>query len=888
MEPQTWNQVKEILYAALERPDHERSEYLDSECGGDAVLRREVESLITSYEKAGGLLDRPRDEAIAEIMVTGSREDLIGGTFGSFHVISMLGAGGMGDVYLAEDIRLGRKVALKLLPSIFTNDANRLRRFQQEARAASALNHPNILTIHEVGEIEGRNFISTEFIEGDTLRERIDASSMTVEELLDIAIQTASALSVAHRAGIVHRDIKPENIMLRHDGYVKVLDFGLAKLTEQQGEEIAEQVGTVNSHDGRTVPRGAVGNTVTCLLGNTGSGALMGTVRYMSPEQARGGRVDGRTDIWSLGIVLYEILTGHLPFRGENAADYVSSVLADDPRPIESLLPEVPAELVRIIWKCIQKERNDRYQTADELLEGLLKLRRESGDQGSFFSFIRRGFPGARRRVAGVISMLLLTGIALVYFASQIAVVSEQPEIRSIAVLPLTDLTGDQTADEFADGMTDLLIKTLGQIGTLRVISFNSVQRFKGRQDDLPGISREINVDAIIKGSVLSRGGRVQIAVTLTHVPSGRQIWAESYERDARDLFALQQRVTRDIASEVSVKLTPAEQARLTNARAVDPEAYEAYLTGRRYLDKRNTSAVKSAIEYFNIAIGKDPDFALAHAYLADAYFALGTVNLSATPPTEALERGRNAALRAVELDGTLAEAHTSLAVIHCYSWEWAEAEKEFKLAVELNPNYAAAHSWYAIYSAARGRIGEAIARIYRARDIDPLSAHINQNVGWILQFAGQPDEAIEQFERSLELDPNFLFARLRIASSYSQKGMFAEAVDALEAVRTAPNQSPTIMSSIARIYARSGRKDKARSILKTLLEKRRTEYINPSIIADIYLSLNQNEEAMNWLEAAYMEHSYSMVFLKVVGDYDPLRSDPRFQAIYRHVGHTQ
>ena len=889
MNPQPWEHVKEVLYAAIERPNHERAQFLDGECGGDLVLRQEVESLIASYERDGGLLDRPRDEAIAEFLVTGSREDLIGRTFGSYHVISLLGAGGMGDVYLAEDRRLGRKVALKLLPAIFTNDADRLRRFQQEARAASALNHPNILTIHEVGEIEGRNFISTEFIEGETLRDRIRASSMTVEEVFDIAIQTASALIVAHRAGIVHRDIKPENIMLRHDGYVKVLDFGLAQLTEQREDELALQSGLADSTDGRSEPREPAGNAVTILLGNTGTGALMGTARYMSPEQARGERVDERTDIWSLGIVLYEILAGHLPFSGESAGDYVSAILARDPHPFESLLPDVPAGFERIVGKCIQKDRHDRYQSADDLLEDLLELRRESADQGSFFSIIRRGFPGVRGRVAAVISILVLASVASVYFVSQMTpVVSDHPEIKSIAVLPFTDLTRDRMADEFADGMTDLLIQSLGQVGTLRVISLNSVQRFKGRQTELPQIASELNVDAVVVGSVIGRGERVQIAVTLTHVPSGRQIWADSYEGVARDVFAMQQQVAKDIAGEVMIKLTPQEQERLTNARAVDQEAYESYLTGRKYLDKRNAAAVKTAIEYFNKSIGKDPGFALAHAYLADAYFALGTVYLSAMPPAEALAKGRNAALRAVELDETLAEAHTSLAVINFYSWEWTEAEEEFKRAIELNPNYAPAHSWYAIYSAARGRLGEAIARIYRARDIDPLSPHINQNVGWILQFAGQPDEAIEQYERSLELDPNFLFARLRLASAYSQKGMYTEAVDALEPVRALPDQTPSVLSSIGQIYAVSGQRDKARAILKVLLEKRRTEYVNTSIIANMYLSLNQKEEALKWLEAAYREHSYTMVFLKVLTEYDPLRSVPRFQDLVRRVGLAQ
>ncbi|MEO7658013.1 MAG: tetratricopeptide repeat protein [Pyrinomonadaceae bacterium] len=528
--------------------------------------------------------------------------------------------------------------------------------------------------------------------------------------------------------------------------------------------------------------------------------------------------------------------------------------------------------------KCLEKERRRRYQTAGELVKDLSEIKRDQGQLEPRTKRERRS-PLAIGFGAAVLFALLLTVAALLYTPFHAV------EVASIAVLPLTDLSGERADDYFADGMTVALINELGHVGELRVISPTSAMRYKDSQETLPQIARELNVDAIVEGTVLRSGARVRTAVKLTHASTGLQLWADSYERDARDVITMQQQVVRDIVGEIRVKLTPREQSRLTSARPINPEAHEAYLKGRQHLDKRNVEAIKTSIGYFNEAVAKDPGFALPQAALADAYFALGTVNLSALPPLEALERGRAAALRAIELDGTLAEGHTALAVIKFYSWEWAEAEEGFNRALELNPNYAPAHSWYAIYSAARGRLGGAIARIYRARDIDPLSPHIAQNAGWILHYARHYDEAIEQYQRALELDPNFLFARLRLAKVYSRKGMYDETTAQLARINTLPERTPAVLAELGYTYGVSGRKREAEQILKHLMEMREQKYVNPSHIANVHIGLGHKEQAFEWLEKAYREHSYGTVFLKMDTEFDPIRNDPRFTQLLQRVG---
>jgi eukaryotic-like serine/threonine-protein kinase len=863
MTSEQWQQIKGIVQTALEIEPADRSRFLAENCSGDKFLYREVQSLLDSYENAGDFIQTPAFVGRIKVLATNnfSAELETGKHIGHYEVLSELARGGMGAVYLAEDTQLKRKVAIKILPVDFAAQTERVRRFKREALAVSSLNHPNIITIYEIGHIDSIPFIVTEFIDGVTLRERLAEASIDLSEALDVFVQVAAALAAAHSAGIVHRDIKPENVMIRTDGLVKVLDFGIAKLAAQTAEGGSE-ISTPNATEQY----------------------LLGTPKYISPEQIRGLTVDARTDIWSLGVVFYEMVTGLTPYEGKTNGEIISSILEHKPPPPIRQKLKASTEIDRIVSKCLEDDRNARYQSAQELLADLknLKHRIESGATSSAKAQLKPfTSPYAIAAIIFVVAALIATLAYAISFRG--LPIAAPPEVKALAVLPLENLGGDPAQDYFADGLTEALINDLAQIGAVRVISRTSVMRYKTQQKPLPQIAQELNVDAVVEGTILRSGDRVRIAAKLTYIPTGIQLWSDSYEGELRDVLALQQKVTRDVAAEIRIKLTPQEQARLTSTRSVKPEALEAYLKGRHYLNKRNEQSIRTAIAYFDEAIAKDSNFALPHAFLADAYFALGTVIISAMPPPQALAKGEAAALRSLELDQTLAEGHTALGVIKLYSWQWSAAEEEFKRALELNPNYAPAHSWYAIYFGARGRVGESIARMYRAREIDPLSPHISQNLGWMLHFARQYDEAIEQYRRTLELDPNFQFARLRLAGAYLAKGMLGEAIAEYESA-TAPSDRNS-SASLGHAYGLSGRKNEARQILRELLKMREQRYVNPFSIAMVYVGLGEREHAFEWLEKAYQERSYFMVFLKVSNDFDPYRDDPRYVDLMRRIG---
>ena len=771
--------------------------------------------------------------------LTEQTDSLVGQSFGPYQINARSGFGGMGEVYMAQDSRLQRKVALKLLPDYLSIDDERVRRFQQEARAISALNHPNILTIYEIGQIDARHFIATEFIEGDTLRQRLMKTQMKIGEVVDVATQVAGALSAAHQAGIVHRDIKPGNIMLRPDGVVKVLDFGIAKLTEQKG----------NDPEAET-------------LIQTQQGIVIGTAQYMSPEQARGLKVDTRSDIFSLGIVIYEMLTGRVPFAGQTMTDVLASILMVEPPPPSQSAGGVPDELQRIVQNALQKDKDERYQTAGELLNDLKVLKqRLDSELGPERSNLRPKTTSTRRPRRS----------------------AKTKAIKSLAVLPLINVSDDPNMEYFSDGVTESIINALSQLPNLRVVARSTVFRYKGQETDPKEVGQQLGVRAVLTGRVRQTGDGLMIAAELIDVTNDTHLWGEHYSRKPADIFAVQEEIAKEISEKLRLKLTPAEQKRLTMRSTESAEAYQLYLKGRFFWNKRTQETLRQAIGYFQQAIEKDPTYAAAYAGISDCNTVL--VVRHGVSPAEGLPRAKAAAMKALEIDNTLAEAHTSLAHAMLHNWEWAEAEREFHRALELNPGDATAHNFFAEYLLAVDRIDEAIDEIKKAQEIDPLSLIINTVVAWSFYFAGQYDEAIIQGHKALEIDSSFPWAHYRLGQAYEGKEMFAEAIAELEKAKQLYPGNNEISAALAHAYAVSGSKEKAQQILHELQEEWDRGSCSAYDIALIHAGLGENDQALHWLEEAYEEKDGAIIHLKADPRLDGLHSDSRFTEVVRGLG---
>jgi serine/threonine protein kinase/tetratricopeptide (TPR) repeat protein len=837
-----------------------------------------------------------------------------GSIIGRYKVLSPLGAGGMGEVYLAEDTTLGRRVALKILPLHSSADEDRLRRFEQEARSASALNHPNIITIHEVGSQDGARFIATEFIEGETLRKRLKQTPLTPREAVDVAIQVASALAAAHQAGIIHRDIKPENVMLRPDGYVKVLDFGIVKLTEKFADFGGEQTAGAESGDART-------STVT-----TEKNVVMGSPNYMSPEQARGLAVDGRTDIFSLGVLIYEMLSAKKPFEGQTTTDIIVSILERRPQPL-SQITEAPQALEHVVDKALAKDREARYQTVNELLVDLKRVKRrmdfelglddsfmpESNDESTVPITLEQDARTTLRQVSGDKSdgltarigaslshllgknrrrtpMVLTTLVLIAVFSAALIYFSRGPAapggaahtIDSIAVLPFVNESADPNTDYLSDGITESLINNLAQSRGLRVMSRNSVFRYKGRQTDARKVGRELGVKSVLNGRIVERGDNLSISIELIDARDDTQIWGDQYNRKLSDVLAMQEEIARQISQKLQLKLGGEDEQRINKHFTDDPEAYKLYLKGRFYWSKRTEDGLKKGIEYFNQAIEKDPSYALAYAGLADCYAI--QVELEASPPTELYPKVKAAAHKALEIDDSLAEAHTSLGAAYEYEWNWAEAEQQYKRAVELNPSYATAHHWYAAYLISRLRSAEAIREMQRALELDPLSLIVNTSMGRVLYGAGQYDRAIEQLKKTLDMDTNFAEAHFQLGMVYEQKRMFDDSAREFQKAADLFND-PMMKAWVARTYALAGRKGDAERVLSEVKSLSKQKYASPYPMASIYAALGQKDAAFEWLERVYKDHSYYVVWLNIDRVFDGLRSDSRFQDLIDRIG---
>jgi serine/threonine protein kinase/Tfp pilus assembly protein PilF len=856
-----WQAIEELYHSASALPDGERLTFLHEACGEDLILFNEVESLLRYASSSQSVFDAPAVAIMAKAMATDevkSNSPLKEGqTLSHYCIVKTIGRGGMGVVYEAKDLKLGRRVALKLLPEHLARDENALKRFQREARAASALNHPNICTVYEIDEAEGQHFIAIELLEGDTLKEQMAGGPLQVREILRIAIEICDALESAHSAGIVHRDIKPANIFLTERGSAKILDFGVAKRVGPELTELTPSfslLGIDNFEHDLTNP-----------------GAAIGTVAYMSPEQVAGRSVDTRSDIFSLGAVLYEMTTGQLPFTGKDASEIVNAIQQQRPVSVEQLNSKVRSGLARIIEKAMEKDPGARYQRAADLQVDL----RASLDRSE----------ASRRKWKALLVpfILLATFITLATLSLHSARVREwiagrsltstQHEIRSLAVLPFENHTGDSSQDYFVDGITDTLIADLTNLGSLRVISRTSSTHYKGTHKALPEIARELNVDAAVVGTVMLSGNRVRISAQLVDAASDQNLWARDYDRDLQDVLNLQSELAAAVAHEVAGKLSLEERSRLTSKlQSVNPEAYEAYLKGFYFYQKETDEGFEKAKEYFQKSIDLDPTYAPAYLGLGETYgFMAYTRRVNST---EAWLKAEDLLTKTLELDPNSSLAHALIGMIKLqFRCDRLAAEKELKRALDLNPGDIDALDYHSYYLLEIGQTDEAIVEKKRVLEHDPVSVGTSAELGLYYLRAGRNDEAIQQLQKTLELDPNYPSALARLGTAYANKQQYDRAVVEIKKA-IAVDSTPGKLGNLGDVYARWGKTQEALEVIQELKEMSKQRYVSPSLIARIYARLGEKDQALTWIAKSKKEDQ------PPISDpgFDTLRSDSRFK----------
>ncbi len=787
---------------------------------------------------------------------------MIGQTLGHYRILEKVAAGGMGVVYRARDEQLDRDVALKVLPSGTLSDDTARRHFRKEAMALAKLNHPNIETVYEFGTQDGLDFLVMEFVPGKTLADRLTGGTLPEKEVVALGMQIAAALEEAHERGIVHRDLKPANIAITAKGVAKVLDFGLAKLLHPVDEGTTEAL--------------------------TDSHVAAGTLPYMSPEQLKGEPIDARADIYTIGAVLYEMATGRRAFPENQTSRLIDAILHQPPVAPRPLNSRISLELESIILKCLDKDPDQRYQSAKEVLVDLRRLEPSSSRYaspphpspvwGRVAKLVGYGVPALLVLAAG------LTAINVGRWRDRLLGHPRTPQIRSLAVLPLANLSGDPTEEFFADGMTDALITDLGKISALRVISRTSVMHYRDAKKTLPEIARELNVDAVVEGSVLRSGNRVRISAQLIRARSDQHLWTESYERDLRDVLALQSEVARNVANSIRIQVTPMEAGRLESTSPVNEEAYQLYLKGRYHWNKRNPDALNKSLEYFQQAVSKDPQYAPAYAGLADTYRLLG--QFAVLPLRVSTDKAKAAAQTALKLDKDLAEAHASLGMVSLMDhFDWRQADRELSTAIELNPGYASAYQWRALSLASTGRVEEGVNMARRAQELDPLSLIINAYLGFAYYESRNYDSAADQCKKTLELDPNFAVAHSYLALAYAQKGAYELALEEARKGVELSGGAANLKVMLAVVTAAAGKRTEAQQMAVQLAGSAHEGYLNPGEIALIYAQLGEKDRAFQWLKTAYEEGSIWSAFLKSEPVLDGLRSDPRFARLLREVG---
>lgn len=901
--------IEEIYHNILEIPSEKRTSFLSDICGDDEELRSEVQSLLSFSEVESELIDMPPHDVAAEIFSGKRKSKIIGRKIGHYKIISQIGEGGMGEVFLAEDIELERRAAIKFIKTEFAEDPDQLSRFLREAKTASSLNHPNIITVYEIGKSKNSHFIATEFIEGKTLREAINERSLTLEQILDIAAQVATALCAAHSAGIFHRDIKPENIMIRDDKLIKVLDFGLAKL--QGSEKLKNEESLVLKQFQAAQNHSSIGSQSL-----TAPGSIMGTAAYISPEQARLEMIDARSDVWSLGVVIYEMCAGNKPFKGNTPIEVINSILENTASPH---CDGIPKEVNRIIAKSLQKNANNRYQTTKEFLLDLEELRSKlsfgsdlildvdvenkndtspnklrnfsnpnpSNKTNQNFE-IQTNDISSTEYIVGKIrknklyfSMFSAFAFVALILCGYFYFTTNSKKVNSIAVLPFVNESNDLGTEYLSDGISASLTNTLSQLSDIKIIAGSSTSQYKGKDVTPDEIARALGVKFVLSGRILQSGDNLQVYAELINASDKTQIWSEQFNRKKEDISNIETEISERIAEKVKIRLTNTEQQKIANRRKIDPQAYELFLKGRFYQSKSTREDLEKAVEYYNQAIGIDPNYAQAYAAIANIYLNMGANSFH--DPKEMMPKAKASALKALELEDNLAEVHLTLAGIEKAEWNWSKAELEYKLAIELNPNLAAVYFSYAFYLSTRQRHDEALAAIQKARELDPLKPHINTDIAYVYYFARQYELANEQYQISLELDPNYGGTYYGIGFVNAAQGKYSDAVVDYKKMLGFDGDHTGVNCYLGFALAKSGKIREAQAILKQLETSK--EYVSPVELAILYIGLGEREKAISSLERAYNEHDSQMQFLKVEPHFDSLRNEPRFQDLLRRVG---
>ncbi|MFL5613579.1 MAG: protein kinase domain-containing protein [Gemmatimonadaceae bacterium] len=854
-----WYRAKTLFLEALQQPASDRIAFVGRATSDDPALRTEVESLLASDEAAASFAEIPAAGLLGSIQ---SDEGTLvprlapGTRLGAYEITSFIAAGGMGAVYRARHTVLGREVAIKTVNQGLPDDGAR-RRLIREARHASMLTHPNICAIHDVGDADGTPFIVMAYVSGKSLGAIVRTEIAPIGVALDYGIQIARALEHAHQRGIIHGDLKSSNVVIDGENRAIVLDFGLARRVVEENSSVQRQETSA-----------------------TNPNALVGTLSHMAPELLRGERPDARSDVWALGVLLYELVTGELPFSGRTPYEMTSAILGDAPRPIGA---RVPLAVRLIVERCLIEDARGRYQHAQQVAEALDAVRRQQTWPLIGGLLVRR-----RRRTLLALAAASVGILALVVGGARLRRAFDlrlQHKVATLAILPFANATGDSGAAYYADGATDALISQLGAASDVHLLSSASTRRVAHTVKTVTAIGAQLGADALVQGELRRARDTIALAVRLVRPSDGHVLWSDNYQRGARDVLALESDVVRDLVTAINHTMRPESRAQLANERAVSPEVYEAYLKGRYEWNRRTPASLQLAIGYFTRAVQLDPTYAAAHVSLADCYNQLGTVLVAGGSPREYRPRAAAEAIKALQIDPNSAEAHAALGYVWHYDLRWADAEREFRRAIELNPSFALARIWYANLLMGRSRTSEGIEQVYVARDLDPFSLVVNTNVGWVLDMAGRHDEAIRQLTQTLTLDSNYVQARSRLAGALLSAHRFAEAREQADRVIALTDSAPLALAMVALIDAHAGRRDTARVLLRELLARSQHEYVPSPPLAHIMGQLGDIDGAMAQLQKAFDERSNAIAYLGIETAFAPLRSDPRFQQLLIRAG---